>query len=218
MRKGLMAIGAVLLGACAPHLLNAAVAVRTYQGQNVRETTPAMEQTAAPEGASLVGVALVPALEFPSETYAVRGFRMNFLVGDHHDVYGLDIGVLGNLSARRFGGIGLAGLFNSCGQSVGGVHLAGLFNKAYVGFGGLQFAAAVNWTEGVVAGGQVALVNMAGRLTGVQLGAVNVSEKGGGLQFGLFNFSEELVGCQVGLVNLNMDSSVPMLPLLNFAF
>ncbi len=68
MKKGLMAIGALLLGTCMPHLLNAAVAVRTYQWQNVREATPASEQSRAAEGAVPVEVALVPAFEYPSDT------------------------------------------------------------------------------------------------------------------------------------------------------
>lgn len=213
--KKMIAVCALLAGVLASRPAGAEVAVRSYQGQNVAVE---VAQAGPAQGAVFAGVSLVPALECPSAAYAVHGFRFNFLVGRHHDVYGLDLGVLGNLVTRERGGVGLACLFNSCERSVGAFDIAGVFNNAYLGFDGLQFAAGMNWTEGVMAGAQVALVNMAGELAGIQLGAVNVSEKGGGLQIGIFNFSEQLSGFQLGLVNLNVDSSVPMLPLFNCAF
>lgn len=211
----MIVVCALLAGMFASRPLNAEVAVRSYQGQNVAVE---VAQVGSAQDAFLAGVAFMPAIEWPSAQYAVHGFRLNFLIGRHHDVYGLDLGVLGNLVTHERGGGGLACLFNSCERSVGAFDIAGVFNKAYLGFDGLQFAAGLNWTEGVMGGAQVALVNMAGDLAGVQLGVVNVSEKGGGLQVGIVNFSEQLSGVQLGLVNLNMDSSVPMMPLFNCAF
>ena len=53
---------------------------------------------------------------------------------------------------------------------------------------------------------------------GVQIGVVNFAEKGSGLQIGAINFSDQLEGFQIGAININRDSSIPVFPILNFAF
>lgn len=164
------------------------------------------------------GFALMPKVETPDESWDVVFLRFNLFVGNHRCVYGLDIGILGNMVDQEMGGLEIAGLFNSIGTSSGAFGIAGILNHAAWNFSGLQLAAGFNWTEGAFSGLQIALANKVGRLSGVQIGAFNFAEKGAGLQIGAVNFSEQLEGFQIGVININRDSAVPMFPVFNFAF
>ena len=139
-------------------------------------------------GSSYVAFALAPLVELPSREYDVSGFRFSLLVGEHTDVYGLDIGLLGSMVKREVGGIQLSGLFNVIGESSGV----------------LQVAAAVN--------------NCRGSFAGVQVGAINIVEKGCGVQIGFLNRANSLEGIQIGVLNFIENSSVPFLPLANLSF
>ena len=164
------------------------------------------------------GFAVMPKVETPDESWDVVFFRFNLFVGRHRCVYGLDIGILGGMADHEMGGLSISGLFNDIGMSEGALQIAGVLNHADWNFSGLQLAGGFCWTEGAFSGLEIALANKAGRLNGVQIGAFNFAEKGSGLQIGAVNFSEQLEGFQIGAININRDSSVPVCPVLNFAF
>jgi len=216
-------IGLAVLGGCV--LLSAEaqeVSVRKYDATpqeplvQTREIKPLSERPMV--GEQPFGFALMPKVETPDESWDVVFLRFNLFVGCHRCVYGLDIGVLGGITDQEMGGIEISGLYNRVGTSDGALQIAGIFNRADWNFSGLQLAAGFCWTEGAFSGLQVAIANKVGRLGGVQIGAFNFAEKGSGLQIGAVNFSEQLEGFQIGVINVNRDSSVPMLPILNFAF
>lgn len=142
----------------------------------------------AVSGTSFVAVGIAPRVELPSLDYEITGLRLNLLVGDHTDVYGLDVGVLGNFVKREIGGLQVAGLFNVVGESGGA----------------LQFACICNNCKGI--------------FSGAQIGAVNVAEKCTGLQLGLVNRAYRMSGVQVGLLNFIDTSAVSIFPIVNFSF
>ena len=198
------------------------VKVRRY-GEGSPENPVAVRAITAKPPPSMVGeqpfgFAVMPKVETPDETWDVVVFRLNLFVGKHRCVYGLDLGILGGMAEHEMGGLAISGLFNDVGMSEGALQIAGIFNHAAWNFSGLQLAAGFCWTEGAFTGLDVALANKVGRLGGVQIGAFNFAEKGSGLQIGVVNFSDQLEGFQIGAININRDSSMPVMPVLNFAF
>ncbi len=174
--------------------------------------------SSAKVGEQLAAVALLPDFETPEAEWDVGLVRVNGLVGRHRRVYGFDIGLVGGITDDDMCGVAMSGVFNNIGSSAGALQAAGALNHAAWEYAGIQFAIGMNWTEGEMSGVQFALFNVSGKLRGVQVGAVNVVELGTGFQLGLFNRAERLEGFQVGLINVNLDSSVPCLPIVNFAF
>ena len=158
-------------------------------GSNVQRRRMESEQRgyAASDSAS-VAFAIAPRLEWPSAEYEVKGFRLSFFAGDHVDVYGLDLGVVGNFVKREVGGLQIGGLFNAVGEA----------DCAF------QVAAACNYCSG--------------DFGGVQIGFVNIAEKGRGLQVGLVNRSNLFYGVQIGLANFNGASFARFFPIVNCAF
>ncbi len=198
------------------------VKVRRYGEGSLENPVSVREITAKPPPAMVgeqpFGFAIMPKVETPDESWDVVFFRLNLFVGKHRCVYGLDLGVLGGMAEHEMGGLAISGLFNNVGMSDGALQIAGIFNHAAWDFSGLQLAAGFCWTEGAFTGLDVALANKVGRLGGVQVGAFNFAERGSGLQIGVMNFSDQLEGFQIGVININRDSSVPVMPVLNFAF
>lgn len=137
---------------------------------------------------SPLAIALFPTFEVPCVNSAITGLRLNLGVGEHVDVYGLDIGVVGNIARREIGGIQIGLIFNSAGESDGA----------------LQVALACN--------------SVTGEFNGAQVGIFNFAEKGCGLQLGVVNSATSLQGVQIGLLNFNEASSVPFFPIMNCAF
>lgn len=221
---GRMRIGLAVVGGCAWMLSADAqdVSVRKYDAAAQEPSVQLREIKPLPArplvGEQPFGFALMPKVETPDEDWDVVVFRLNLFVGRHRCVYGLDLGILGGMADQEMDGLAISVIFNDIGMSDGALQFAGIFNHADWNFSGLQLAAGFCWTEGAFSGLQVALANKVGRLGGVQIGAVNFAEKGSGLQIGAFNFSEQLEGFQIGVINVNRDSSVPMFPILNFAF
>lgn len=163
-------------------------------------------------------IAFAPRFEFPDESWDVVMLRLDILVGRHRNFHGLDIGGLGNFTVGEMGGIGVAGLFNDCGSSKAAILVAGAVNHSSWNFSGGQVSGLFSWTEGLHSGLQVAPVNKAGRLDGVQIGALNMAGPGTGLQIGVINVAERLSGFQIGAININRDSTMPFMPVINFAF
>ena len=198
------------------------VSIRTYA-----ETAPDgavsirpihAEPSAPSSGVTPLAIALVPAIGLPPDDWSVAGLRIDLLVGRHRDVWGVDIGLLGNEVSESFEGLQIAGLFNRIGRSDGAWQTAGILNRCEGDFCGLQSAGALNWTDGAVEGVQIALLNRATELSGLQLGLYNAVDCGSGVQIGLVNAARSFDGLQIGIINVIRDSSVPFFPIINVAF
>lgn len=217
-----LAAAALALSLSAPASAGDVVS-RTYVEQPAASGRAVVTRTLSPPpvpaaGVSPLGLALVPAVQIPSEDWSVAGLRIDLLVGRNRDVRGLDVGLLGNEVEVDLEGIQLAGLFNRIGRSDGAWQSAGILNRCEGDFYGLQTAGILNWTDGAVEGVQIALVNRATELSGLQVGLYNAVDRGSGVQIGIVNAARVLDGLQIGLVNVIRDSSVPFFPVVNFAF
>lgn len=164
-----------------------------------------------------VGLYLLPNIGFPGEHWDVGPLRISIIAGRNRDVYGLDLGLVGNMSTEEFTGFQAAGIFNRVGHSDGAVQFAGIFNHSCGDFAGLQVAIA-NIVDGEMDGLQIGLYNRSSVLDGMQLGFVNIIDSGDGIQIGVINSARELDGLQIGVINVIRDSTMPFLPIVNFAF
>src|SRR5689334_13767610 len=79
---------------------------------------------------SPIGVSLLPPIQFPFRGSSIVGLRLNCFIGIHESVYGLDLGVVGNVTDKGFGGVQLAGFFNRNrgGATILGAQIASLGN------------------------------------------------------------------------------------------
>ena len=197
--------------------------IREYGPGERTSTHPVVRELAPPklppaEGMSPFALSLFPAAELPPRNWDIVFLRVNLLVGRHRDVYGVDVGAIGNETTGEFVGIQSAGLYNRVGFSEGALQLAGVMNRSEGDFVGFQAAVAANITHGTMAGFQLGLVNRAARLDGLQIGLFNIAETGSGVQIGLWNSAQSLEGLQIGLGNCNSASTIPFFPVINFAF
>ncbi len=176
---------------------------------------------------SPVAVAILPPLQFPSDEFTITGARFSFLWGHHRDLYGLDFGVLGNITDQEFTGIALSGAFNYTKgtTTILGLQFAGLanINNNKTTVYGLQMALGLNSNTATssVVGVQAALLGNLSPFTdiyGVQIGLYNKAMSVYGLQIGLVNFTSNLHGVQIGLVNFNSKGPFVVSPLLNVGF
>lgn len=175
---------------------------------------------------SPLSASIVAPIQFPSSEYTITGARLSVLWGHHRDLYGLDIGGLGNITDQDFHGVGISGVFNITHgtTTILGLQLAGIVNantnKTTVI--GLQAALGVNYQEAAsaVAGVQLALANLAKftNIYGAQLGVYNQAQDVYGLQIGLVNVASSLHGVQIGLVNINQKGLFYVSPLINIGF
>lgn len=177
-------------------------------------------------GVSPLGLAIVPPVQIPTRDYGVAGIRASVLWGEHRDVYGIDLGGVGNISQNHFWGLAVAGGFNwNKGEAtIAGLQAAGVFNlnvnKAKIV--GLQVAPVINanLSESTHVGLAVSLLNHSPHMTlvGLQTGLYNRARNVYGIQVGLFNFTENLHGIQLGLLNFNSQGLFAVAPLLNVGF
>jgi hypothetical protein len=160
---------------------------------------------------SPVSVSVVPPVQFPSDSFSITGARLSLLWGRHRDLYGLDFGVLGNVTTQTFTGLSVSGLFNVTRGTtrVIGLQAAGAanvntnktdvygfqlalgtnYNSASSTVNGIQFAGLANVSpHTVVRGFQIGLYNRALTVYGFQIGLVNVANALRGVQIGLANF------------------------------
>lgn len=173
-----------------------------------------------------VSVSIFPPVQFPPEDFSITGLRASFLWGKHRDLYGLDFGVLGNITEQSFVGIGLAGVTNITHGSttILGLQLAGItnFNTNKTNVFGLQAALGLNMNTAVssVNGLQIALANISPftDIRGLQIGAYNRANEVYGIQIGLVNFASHLHGIQIGLLNFNDKGLFRVSPILNVGF
>lgn len=173
-----------------------------------------------------LSIGLVPPLQFPSDEYTITGLRLSALWGRHRNVYGIDLGLLGNVTDQNFSGLAASGVLNMTGGNVTilGLQLAGLANinsnKAQIY--GLQIALGLNQNsaESSLVGLQIAVANISSftDIYGAQLGIYNTAKDVYGFQFGLINRAVNLHGIQIGLLNFHHKGVVGVSPILNIGF
>jgi hypothetical protein len=176
---------------------------------------------------SPLGIGIVNPVQFPPDDFNVAGLRLSLLWGDHRDVYGLDVGLLGNITRQEFVGIGLAGGANITHgmTTIIGLQAAGGANIGYqkTTVVGLQLAGGLNYltAESSVSGLQVAILgNLAAHTTiyGAQIGLYNRAKKVYGFQIGLVNVADSLSGIQIGLINFHHTGLFAISPIINIGF
>lgn len=185
----------------------------------------ALTSTQAFGFASPVSIAIIPPLQFPPSDFSITGVRVSALYGRHRDVYGFDLGVVGNITEQEFVGFGLAGGFNlTKGNTTAFVQAAGLanVNTNKTDIYGVQLAGLMNMNDAAssVTGVQLALANVAPHtvVRGFQIGVYNRALKVYGFQIGLVNRVDNLYGLQIGLANFHHKGTFVVSPILNFGF
>ncbi len=167
-----------------------------------------------------------PPLQFPPDDFSVTGARVSILWGQHRDMYGVDLGVLGNITDQTFTGIGVSGLFNyTKGETKAlGLQFAGLtnINTGKTGIYGLQAALGLNLKAGEsrLLGVGLAVANLTPftDVYGLQVGIYNKAREAYGLQIGLVSSATNLHGVQIGLLNFNDKGLFAVAPFLNVGF
>jgi hypothetical protein len=175
---------------------------------------------------SPISFGIAPPVQFPQSEFSVTGLRVSGLWGRHRDMYGIDLGLGGNITDQRFVGIAVAGLFNvTHGQTTGiGLQAAGItnINTTKANIYGLQLAGILNNNigESSVNGIMIALINKADHtvIRGAQIGLYNKAQSVYGLQIGVVNVCDNLHGLQIGLANFHTKGLFVVSPILNVGF
>ncbi len=173
-----------------------------------------------------LSVGIVPPVQFPPADFTVAGVRVSALWGRHRDVYGIDVGLLGNITEQDFFGLGVSGLANHTqGRTTAvGAQIAGLANvngnKTNVYGVQAALAANVNSAESSVNGLQLSLANVSSytKVRGAQVGLYNTAKTVYGVQIGLVNVTDSLYGIQIGLFNFHHQGVFKISPILNVGF
>jgi hypothetical protein len=181
--------------------------------------------TVAQAGVSPLGIAIIPPVELPPQDFTVVGARLSVIYGENYNMYGVDLGAIGNITDQNFVGIGVAGGFNyNKGEStILGLQVAGLaninVNKATI-IGAQVAAFNSNQAESSLVGLDLGLVNYAPftHIVGVQAGLYNRAHVVSGFQIGLINIADNLQGIQIGLANINHQGLFAFSPFLNIGF
>lgn len=176
---------------------------------------------------SPVSVAIVPPIQFPPNDFSVTGVRASVLWGKHRDIYGLDFGLLGNITEQDFVGVGVSGIFNNTRGTTRalGLQLAGLanVNSNKTSVFGLQATLGVNYNAAasMVAGVQLGVIANIAAFTdiyGAQIGIYNRAKEVYGVQIGLVNVTDNLHGIQIGIANFNRKGPFAISPIINVGF
>jgi hypothetical protein len=175
---------------------------------------------------SPLGLSIAPPVQFPSSEFTITGARLSVLWGSHRDLYGVDIGGIGNITQQEFKGVALSGIFNKTEGRTTAVfaQAAGItnWNTNTTSVYGVQLAAILNMNKATstIGGLQLALVNMSEQtaIYGVQAGLYNKARVVNGLQIGLVNDTTDLHGLQIGLVNFYHNGTFVVSPILNVGF
>ena len=175
---------------------------------------------------SPLSVSVIPPVQFPPSDFSITGVRASILWGRHRDIYGLDLGVLGNVTEQDFVGIGVAGLVNVTQgtTTILGLQAAGVanINTNKTSVLGLQLALGLNQNtaESSVTGLQLAIANLSDhtKIYGFQVGIYNRSLAVYGFQVGVVNVTDNLHCVQIGLINFNKSGFFKVSPILNVGF
>jgi hypothetical protein len=171
-----------------------------------------------------LAISVFPPVAFPGNDFTTTGVRLSLLWGDIKDVYGFDIGGIGNITDHGFGGIGISGVFNITKGATKGTQIAGLFNynEQKTDITGLQIAGLLNRNAAAssVLGLEVAAINYVPftSVTGFQIGVINKSLNVNGFQIGLINMTQNLHGIQIGLLNFYDKGLFVVSPVINIGF
>lgn len=173
-----------------------------------------------------LAISIAPPVQFPPSDWDVTGVRASVLWGKHRDVFGIDLGVGGNVTTGQFHGLALAGGFNlTQGRStIILAQIAGLtnMNMEQTTVVGVQASILSNYNkaESSIYGFQVAATNISSNstITGVQFGLYNTARTINGFQIGIVNMTENLHGLQIGLANFNHNGLFKFAPILNVGF
>jgi hypothetical protein len=182
--------------------------------------------TLAQAAVTPLSVAIVPPVQFPSNEYSVTGVRASLIYGHHRDLYGLDLGLAGNITDQTFTGIGISGLFNATNgtTTILGLQLAGItnINTNKTSVYGLQAALGMNYNpaSSKVVGVQLAAVNQSAftDIYGLQVGIYNRAKVVYGFQIGVVNITDNLHGIQIGLINFHHQGLINVSPIINVGF
>lgn len=185
-------------------------------------------QSRANAGYSPLGIAIAPPIQFPDDKSTVGGLRLNLLWGSHKNVYGLDVGIFGNITTEDFAGIAVSGLFNHTKDGtfilLHGSTGANITTGNTTVFG-IQTATLLDWNTGKanIYGIQASLVNIdtgsgKTKVYGISFGGVNRLEEVVGVQLGIINMVKTLRGVQIGVLNFAGNGFSPVFPIINAAF
>lgn len=182
--------------------------------------------TPAQAAFSPVSLTVVPPVQFPPADFTIVGARASLIYGRQRDIYGLDLGVIGNITEVAFAGVSVSGGFTYHKgmttilglQAAGGANVTTQKTRVF----GLQAALGLNYmtAESTVAGVQFALVNLVDHssIYGFQLGVYNKAYAVYGFQIGLVNDCNNLHGVQIGLLNYNRTGTLLVSPIINIGF
>lgn len=127
--------------------------VRIYDYSRLPQ--PGQVQTPPPHyDFSPIAISLLPDASAPGRYCDIGFLRLNLLAGAHHDVTGIDIGLVGNIADGTMNGLEIGGVFNRA------EYLSGLQ------IGVVNYAARA---EGL----QIGVVNISQHMTGLQIGLGN---------------------------------------------
>jgi hypothetical protein len=176
---------------------------------------------------SPLSVSVLAPVQFPPGDFSVTGARVSAFWGHHRDVYGLDFGVIGNITDQDFVGLAISGIFNITHgtTTILGLQAAGVtnVNTNKTNIFGAQIALAINSNQASssVTGLQAAILgNLAAHtdIYGAQVGLYNRAQSVYGFQIGLINDTDSLHGIQIGLLNFNRKGLFAVSPILNIGF
>jgi len=185
-------------------------------------------------GCTPLQISLFPPYQLVSAEKDVCGLRLNLLVGDNVNIYGLDLGVMGDASESKMGiMLNLFSNYNS-GGSTKGIQIGGMGNVQFIpDMQGIQIAGLINLnlnrlnflTNKNIGGSGTKGIELAGCLNlnfgdidGIQIaGLANTGGEVRGIQIaGLFNVATSVRGIQIGLINGTQELSGLQIGLINY--
>ncbi len=175
---------------------------------------------------SPLSVNFLPPIQFPSGDFQIRGLRLSVLWGSETEMYGLDVGAIGNVTTTAFGGAAIAGAFN-LNYSAADIYILQVAGLANINLGatniyGLQVTAGTNHNgaDANVYGMQLAPINLCTqtKVYGFQIGLYNRADTITGFQIGFINVTKNLHGLQIGFLNFDETGMFQVSPFLNVGF
>ncbi len=162
-------------------------------------------------GESWLGIAIFNPIQYPDQSFSIRGVRLNAIYAVNQDLIGIDYGVLFPFNYLRGDLTGVQlGIYNEVGNKATGLQW-GLANNTKGDMSGVQLGLA-NFSDGYQKGVQLGFWNEADHISGLQLGFINKTRSLYGVQLGLFNMKQEL--------GPGIPKSFPMrgFPIINWTF
>lgn len=149
-----------------------------------------------------------------AEPCDVYGLRLNLPYGKNCALYGLDLGVVNQLSDEM------------CGAQVGAANITAPMYGLQLGAANVALGEMVGWQLGaanaaqsVAAGLQTGAINLGGDYEGLQIGGFNFADDYAGLQIGVVNVCNSLTGVQVGALNFILHGQYLLFcPVVNLSF